>query len=74
MHCMNGDPLSVLNVLRSGFQWGRIDKAETADAGDLRPISEICDQLQATLASDRQSRSAYVDIAASKSEHALRAI
>ena len=73
MDRMSGDPLLVLNALRQGFSWGRISQPEAVDAdGHPQPMSDICDQLQATLASDRQSSSVSFDITASKTERVLR--
>lgn len=62
MSRMGGDPRIVLDLLRKNFSRGRINQAESDEVGALRPITEVCDQLEQTIETYRDRPSRYMDV------------
>jgi FkbM family methyltransferase len=64
---MGGDPLVVLQFLRESFRIGSISRAEAdTEAGQYRPIGEICDRLCHTVSAQQDNENYYIDIVAMK--------
>jgi FkbM family methyltransferase len=59
---MGGDPRIVLDLLRKSFSRARINQAESDQIENLRPIAEICDQLEQTIAADCDRPGRYLDV------------
>jgi FkbM family methyltransferase len=59
---MGGDPRIVLDLLRKSFSRARINQAESDQIENLRPITEICDQLEQTISADCDRPGRYLDV------------
>jgi FkbM family methyltransferase len=63
---LGGDPRIALDLLRKNFSHCRINEAECAPTGNLRPMADICDQLEQTIIADCDRPRRYWDITAVK--------